>query len=153
MLVLRYLEESLSTFRTSNYLASAVMLGAASEMLFLELCKAISEAIQDPQHAKSFEERTGFKKHMADRVKAVAEWLSHKQSALPPDWQNRDRLLLINKVADLIRDRRNEAGHPQEPPPARTHDEMYALICVFPDYCIKLYELTNWLRQNPSSIA
>jgi hypothetical protein len=38
----KYLEESVSTFRTGNYLASAVMLGAASEMLFLELCQAIA---------------------------------------------------------------------------------------------------------------
>ena len=43
----RYLEEALSTFRTSNYLASTVMLGAASEMLFIEICTAIAAAIRD----------------------------------------------------------------------------------------------------------
>ena len=151
--VLRYLEEALSTFRTSNNLASAVMLGAASEMLFLEVCGAISKAIRDEQEAKKFDERTSSKKNMSDRVKAVMDWLSQNRSQLFPAWQERERAALVNKIADLIRDRRNEAGHPQDPPAIRSHEEMYALICLFPDYCIKLYELKNWLEENPRSIG
>jgi len=150
--VLRYLEEALSTFRTSNYLASAIMLGAASEMLFIEICNAISAAIRDDQERTRFGERTGPRKNMVERVRAVTDWLSQKRSQLPAAWQNPERALLINKIADLIRDRRNEAGHPQDPPASRSHEEMYALLCLFPDYCIKLYELKNWLEQHPSTI-
>src|SRR5690606_23672106 len=39
-----YLAESLTTFRTNCTMASAVMLGAASEMVFLELCDAITQS-------------------------------------------------------------------------------------------------------------
>ena len=59
---------------------------------------------------------------------------------------------LINKIADLIRDRRNEAGHPQDPPAVRTHEEMYALLMVFPDYCVKLYELKRPGRRVPPRV-
>jgi hypothetical protein len=151
--VLRYLEEALSTFRTSNNLASTVMLGATSEMLFLEVCGAISKAIRDEREAKKFDERTGPRKNMSDRVKAVMDWLSQHRLQLLPAWQERERTALVGKIADLIRDRRNEAGHPQDPPAVRSHEEMYALICLFPDYCIKLYELKKWLDDNPRSIG
>ena len=150
--ILCYLQEALSTFRSSNYLASPVMLGAASEMLFIEICTAISGAIHDTQTRSRFDERTGPKKNMVDRVKAVTDWLSQNKAQLSPAWQSPDRPLLINKIADLIRDRRNEAGHPQDPPAVRTHEEMYALLMVFPDYCVKLYELKRWLEGRPGSI-
>jgi hypothetical protein len=151
--LLRYLEEALSTFRMSNYLAAAVMLGAASEMLFLEVRGAISKAIRDEQLAMKFDERTGPKKTMSDRVKAVMEWISQNRPQLLASWQERERVGLADKVADLIRDRRNEAGHPQDPPRVRSREEIYALICLFPDYCIKFYELKNWLEQRPRSIG
>jgi hypothetical protein len=122
--MLRYLEEALSTFRTANNLASAVMLGAASEMLFLEVCEAISKAIRDEQEAKKFTERTGPKKNMSDRVQAVMGWLSQNRSQLLPGWQEGECADVIRKIADLIRDRRNEAGHPRNPPAARSHADM-----------------------------
>ena len=148
----RYVEEALSTFRTSNYLASTVMLGAASEVLFIELCNAIVGALQDDQQRRAFGDRTAPKKNMADRVRAVTDWLSQKKTQLPPAWQNAERPALINKIADLIRDRRNEAGHPQDPPADRSHEEVYAVLVVFPDYCIKLCELKKWLEQNAGTI-
>ena len=79
-------------------------------MLFLEVCGAISKAIRDEQEAKKFDERTSSKKNMSDRVKAVMDWLSQNRSQLFPAWQERERAALVNKIADLIRDRRNEAA-------------------------------------------
>src|SRR5271157_986195 len=108
--ILCYLQEALSTFRSSNYLASTVMLGAASEMLFIEVCTAIGEVIHDPEARSRFDDRTGPKRNMVDRVKAVTDWLSQKKAQLPPVWLSPGRLLLINRIADQIRDRRNEAG-------------------------------------------
>ncbi len=149
----RYLQEAVSTFRSSNYLASAVMLGAASEMLFIEVCTAISGAIQDTQSRANFGKRTAPKCNMVERVRAVTEWLSQNKNQLPDEWRTQERPLLINKIADLIRDRRNEAGHPQDPPAARSHEEMYALLMVFPDYCIKLYSVKTWLDAHPDTIV
>lgn len=149
----KYLEESLSTFRTGNYLASAVMLGAASEMLFLELCAAIAAAIADSSERKKFEDGTGPRKSMVARLAAVVSWIKQKKGQLPGDWQRQEQIGLIDKVADLIRNRRNDAGHPQDPPAVPRHEEMYALLIVFPHFCEKLYELKSWLCANPASIT
>ena len=90
---------------------------------------------------------------MVERVRSVTEWLSHKKDQLPNEWRSQERTLLINKIADLIRDRRNEAGHPQDPPAIRSHEEMYALLMVFPDYCIKLYSLKHCLEAHAGTIV
>jgi hypothetical protein len=148
----KYLEEALLTFRTGTYLASAVMLGAASEMLFLELCQAITGAIADPNGRDRFEDRTGPLKNMVSRMSEVTSWLKQKKRQLPDEWQRQEQFGVIDKVADLIRNRRNDAGHPQDPPAVPTHEEMYALLVVFPHYCKRLYELKAWLLTNPASI-
>jgi hypothetical protein len=151
--VKRYLEESLSTFRTNNLLAAAVMLGATSEMVFLELCSVVAKAIASAGDRKTFEDRTGPRKNMSDRLVAVKDWLNLKKAQLPSGWQRQEQIGLVDKIADLIRNRRNDAGHPQDPPAAMHNEEMYALLVVFPHYCQKLYELKNWLAQRPGTIT
>jgi len=148
-----YLAEALTTFRTGNTLASAVMLGAASEMVFTELCAAIAVGFNDPNERSQFEKKTGQRKNMVERVKAVSDWLSQKKAQLPDDWKNPERHLLVQKIADLIRNRRNDTGHPQDPPAKPSHEEMYALLMIFPDYCEKLYALKTWLNSNPGTIT
>jgi hypothetical protein len=151
--VQRYLEESLSTFRTGNILASAVMLGAASEMIFLEISRAIAVTIADPNARTKFEDKTGPLKMMADRKKTVMDWLIQKKGQLPSDWQRQEQLDLVDTIATLIRQRRNDAGHPQDPPASLTHEEMYAMLLAFPHYCEKVYELMAWLAARPAGIA
>jgi hypothetical protein len=149
----KYLEESISTFCTGNRLASAVMLGAASEMVFLELCEAIAGAIKDVNDRTKFEERTGSRKKMVDRIAAVTNWLNQKKAHLPAEWQRQEQVGLIEKIADLIRNRRNEAGHPQDPPAIQSHEQMYAMLMLFPHFCENLYQLKQWLLANPLSIT
>ena len=148
-----YLAEALTTFRTGNTMASAVMLGAASEMVFNELCAAIIQGFSVPSEATKFQEKTSPKKNMVERVNAVSAWLSQKKNQLPTDWQNVERHHLVHKVADIIRNRRNDSGHPQDPPMKPSHEEMYALLMMFPDYCEKLYSLKTWLNANSKIIA
>ena len=147
-----YLAEALSTFRTGNNLASAVMLGAASEMVFIEVCEAIAEGFADSSDQSAFQTKTGPRKPMVQRIKAVTDWLSAKKTHLPTEWQSAERQQLVQKIADLIRNRRNEPGHPQDPPMKPSHEEMYALLMLFPDYCEKLYVLKTWLQVNKASI-
>lgn len=148
-----YLAEALTTFRTGSTMASAVMLGAASEMLFTELCEAIVLGFADVNQQAIFRDKTGQKKNMVARVRAVSDWLSQKKSQLPDDWKSSERHLLVQKVADLIRNRRNDTGHPQDPPVKPSHEEMYALMMVFPDYCEKLYSLKTWLLENQGAVV
>lgn len=148
-----YLAEALTTFRTGSTMAAAVMLGAASEMVFTELCEAIALGFSDVNQQTTFREKTGQKKNMVERVRAVSDWLSQKKAQLPDDWKSPERHLLVQKVADLIRNRRNDTGHPQDPPVKPSHEEMYALLMIFPDYCEKLYALKTWLLSNQGKIA
>ena len=147
-----YLAEAIGTFRTGNNLASAVMLGGASEMVFIELCKAIAKGFTNTGDGSAFEKKTSARKKMVERVKSVLDWLSQKKSLLPVEWQSAERHQLITKTADLIRNRRNETGHPQDPPMKPSHEEMYALLTLFPDYCEKLYSLKNWLVTKKGAI-
>lgn len=128
------------------------MLGAASEMLFLELCAAVATAIADPTQRKKFEDGTGPRRRMVERLAAAISWINQKRNQLPGDWQRQEHIGLIDKVADLIRNRRNDAGHPQGPPAVPRHEEMYALLVVLPHYCEKLYELKAWLVAHRASI-
>jgi len=148
-----YLAEAICTFRTGSYMASAVMLGAASEMLFIELCQAIADAFSTQADKSAFDQKTGRKSKMAGRVNAVTNWLASKKQLLPSDWQNPERHRLIGQIADLIRNRRNETGHPQDPPMTPSHEEMYALLMLFPDYCEKLQALRSWLHSRKGTIT
>lgn len=148
-----YLAEALSTFRTGSTMASAVMLGAASEMVFTELCEAIALGFADANNQSTFREKTGPKKNMVERVKAVSAWLSERKAQLPDEWKSSERHQLVQKVADLIRNRRNDTGHPQDPPSKPSHEEMYALLMIFPDYCEKLYSLKAWLLASEGTIS
>lgn len=148
-----YLAESLTTFRTNCTMASAVMLGAASEMVFLELCDAITQSFADATKQTAFEKETAPRRKMVARVKAVSNWLSQRGSQLPSEWHSDEQRSLITKLADLIRYARNDAGHPQSPPKKPSHQEMYALLMLFPDYCVKLYCLKRWLAENAGEIT
>jgi hypothetical protein len=148
-----YLAEALSTFRTGNTIASAVMLGAASEMVFVELCDSIATGFSDASEQADFRNKTGYKKKMVDRIQAVLNWLSSKKDQLPDDWKSGERHTLVQKVADLIRNRRNDTGHPQDPPVKPSREEMYALLIVFQDYCEKLYSLKTWLQSKQGKIT
>jgi hypothetical protein len=149
--VKRYLEESLCTFRTGHHLLAVVMLGAASEMVFLEVCKAIATAVVPGDRLK-FEQRTGPRKKMVDRIAAVTSWLNQKKAQLPAEWQRQEQVGSVDKIADFIRNRRNDAGHPHDPTEVPTHEQVYGMLVVFPEYCRKLYELKLWLSDHPGII-
>jgi hypothetical protein len=50
--------------------------------------------------------------------------------------------LMIVAIYDLIRQQRNELGHPREEPPSLTRDDVLGLIQVFVSY----YETAEGLR-------
>lgn len=149
--VYRYLEEAVSTLRTGNLLASAVMLGAASESIFGKMREAITEAIGDENKRASFQTKARSKK-MKDQINAVVGWCNNHRKQLPGEWAGTERIAVIHMVAQLIRKRRNETGHPQDPPAVPSREEMYACLMVFPEYCKNMYELWNWLDDNKGKV-
>jgi len=148
---IRYIEESLSTFRSGNYLASVVMLGAASEKIFVELCDAITTSISDKNEQTRFAKKVNSKR-MKDRLSAVIDWCRNHKTQLCGEWTREEGIEVIEHIADFIRKRRNEAGHPNDPPAVPAHEKMYSYLMVFPEYCKNLCELTVWLDGNKGKI-
>lgn len=145
--VLEYLCEGLGTFRSGNYLAAAVMLGAASEMVFNELCAAIPAVMLDSAARDKLAEKLS-KGKMKDRINTIVGWCRNQKSHLPGTWSGDEQVEDIDKIADLIRRRRNEAGHPEDPPRRPTREQMYSYLMLFPEYCKHLYVLRDWALAN-----
>jgi hypothetical protein len=149
---LRYVQEAVATFRARCYLASAVMLGAASERIFTELSESIGNSIADPAKQTSFRDKA-LKGKMRNRVNTVTGWCRNSRAQLVGEWAEEERVEVIDRLAHFIRSRRNDAGHPQDPPAVPTHEETYASLVVFPDYCKWLYELKSNLDTRPGGIT
>ena len=71
--VLAYLGESLECFSRGTMVASVMMLGIASERVFLLICDSLAESLQDSA------ERTEFEKVLArNAMKPKLDWVSQK---------------------------------------------------------------------------
>ena len=144
--VLLYLAESLNTQRTGNLVASAVMLGIAAERVFLLLSQSLHAALKDPKEKKEFGDILGRfpMKPKLDWVRAKIESLQSRKVRGIPESAG----LVIMAIYDMIRQQRNELGHPREEPPALTRDDVLASIQVFVRYYETAEALRSFLGEN-----
>jgi hypothetical protein len=135
-LVSAYADEAVRCYTNSCYLASAVMLGVASEAAFIEMAEAsvewlessgaaLKKILDDPRqpYAKKFEE---FRKRIEPRKADLPEELADGMS------------LTFDAVLDLLRVRRNDAGHPTGKPVLR--QDQYISLQMFGRYLQRLYQ-------------
>ncbi len=139
-LVSLYLRESLECFSACQYLASAVMLGVATEAAFLDMAKSASVwlgpagkklegILADPQ--KSFNQKV---------QQTYKRLQSHKQE-LPHELRG-GLEVPQQTVLHLIRVNRNESGHPTGVGMERS-DQQNSLR-LFPSYCSSVYRLRRF---------
>ena len=138
--VIAYLLESLNTQRHGNLAASAVMLGIAAERVFLLVCQSLLAAITDTK------DKTKFEKILARfPMKPKVEWVRTKmdtlQNTLPTGFPDNSSLMVVG-MYDLIRNQRNDLGHPREQPPNLERDDVLGNLQVF----IRYYETAENLR-------
>lgn len=139
-LVFTYAEEAVRCYTHECYLASAVMLGVASEAAFLEMAYAsinwlqasgqrLQAVLDNPRepYVKKFEE---FRKRIDPR-----------KSELPPELAD-GMSLTFDSVLDLLRTSRNEAGHPTGKSILR--EDQYNSLQMFGRYLKKLYDLRTF---------
>jgi len=141
-----YLSESLNCFTRGCLIASVVMLGVASERVFLLLCECLANAISDSSEKAKFQkilESTAMKPKM--------DWVLNKvgviQSATPrplPDNVN----IMLATIFDFIRCQRNNLGHPQENPPKVTRDDAYVNLRIFPNYYKMVMQVIDYLSSH-----
>ena len=136
---IRYLEESLTCYRTGTLLASAVMLGCAAENVALLLIDAFGKSIRDSGDRERYEKETD-SWMINSKYKALWKRLEPLCGDLPRPL--RDNLhTVLDRVFDLIRTTRNSAGHPT----GRTveREEMRANFILFPGYCERVLLLVE----------
>lgn len=145
-LALRYVEEALRAFNARSYLATSVMLGVASEQVFLGLAAAYVQA--------SGTTATRLRQLLASprasyfvRFTEFRRLVEHQRGDLPADLSD---VLTLDAVADLLRVTRNAAGHPSDElvdeDTARTHLHMAGR------YLRKMTALRQHFAQRPEPV-
>src|SRR5258708_22659317 len=82
-----YLTEALNSFRAGNYLATAVMMGVASERILIVLRDSIHAAIQEEDRKKKFSQDT--ENRLAKRIyEEVGKKIDPKRDQLPAELQD-----------------------------------------------------------------
>ena len=140
-----YLNEALHTLRIGCLLSSTIALGCASEKLFLLLIEAYAKALPPDRQGK-------FRKDVEGRMikRQFDEFLKHLESAiklkLPADLKD-DLDVHVLGAFTLIRNMRNDAGHPTGKVIDR--QQANANLILFPVYAKHVYRLIDWLNANP----
>jgi len=130
-LALEYIQEAILCFRGGAYRATAVMLGVASEEVFLNLIRGFESKYNKviiPDKYKPFQQiRYDFNKHFEP-----------KKDDLPSDVKNNIEQTL-NGIYDLIKKGRDDSGHPTGI--EITRDEVLASFSVLPIYVERVHKI------------
>ena len=135
-----YLEEGLACYVAGHYKAAAVIVGAASESLVLELRDAVSQRM----HALALPEPKG----LSDwRIKTITDTLYNlidsKAAQLPRELREEFQSYWL-AFSQQVRTTRNDAGHPTSIDPV-SEGGVHASFLVFPDLVRLSAALQAWV--------
>lgn len=142
-----YLVEAIECFRVVRYPAVAVMAGVAAENALLQLAEALMHWLPANKASEIRNLMDGSKtRKLAARVKAELEGRKARGNEI-------GRLLDARafEVESLIRDTRNEAGHPTGVEIDR--DDAFVMLRLLPRQLKLMRELAKWLRSQPAGGA
>jgi hypothetical protein len=143
-LVLMYAGEAVRCYTHECYLASAVMLGVASEAAFLEMAQASVDWLQaagQKLQAVLDNPRQPYVKKFGEFRKRIEP----RKSELPTELAD-GMSLTFDSVLDLLRISRNEAGHPTGKSISR--EDQYISLQMFGRYLQRLYGLRAFFLQS-----
>lgn len=138
-ITLLYLKEAMQAFRSGCMLSSTVMLGVASEHVFLQLLDIINSSVSHRQvYINVFNEKT-----ILQKINKFKNILDQHNRDLPSDIKE-DLDTHFAAVLSVIRTFRNQSGHPT----GRIIDreQVFVLLQLFIPYCKKLYQLMSYFR-------
>jgi len=140
-----YAKEALDTFNNDCYKASAVMIGAASEALILDLRDVLVTKMAD-LNQQAPRGLTGW------QVKTVRDNI---KTALEAKRRDMDRGLrerfegFWSALTDSARRIRNDAGHPKSVDPV-TPEVVHATLLLFHEIAHLVADLKAWIKNNYS---
>jgi hypothetical protein len=142
--VLVYLSESLNSFRHGDRVASTVMLGIAAERVFLLLCESLAAALTSPAEQKAFGKILG-----SFPMNPKLQWVHQKMQSVKGPGFPENANIMVTAIYDLVRNQRNELGHPRDKPPAVSQEDAFVNLQVFPRYYQTAEEVRTFLARNP----
>jgi hypothetical protein len=144
--ITEYLAESLQCFIHGLNRAAAVMLGGASEMAVILLVDSYSNSIADTARRQRFESDIQKASSIFRKYELFEKQFAAIKNLLPKVLSdNVDSLL--RGVFDLIRNSRNEGGHPASGTLV-DRDVVYSHLRLFNPYCRRIYGLIEWFENN-----
>ena len=144
--VLEYLAEALQCYLRDLNRAASVMLGAASEKAVLLLIDSYVASISDATKQAQVKNQVEKANSIFRKFEIFEKGFVHIKANLPKQLtDNVDSLL--RGVFDLIRNSRNDAGHPASGISV-SRDTNYSHLRLFVPYCKRIYELMGWFATN-----
>lgn len=138
-LVLVYAREALAAYSSGCYLATAVMVGVASERALLLLMGSFNDEMLEGEERERFGAILGNERtRIAHTFSQFRKRLEVRKRDLPAEL-GENLTLHLDAVADLLRANRNDAGHPTGR--IVTRDDAYVSLQLFARYVERLWAL------------
>ncbi|MDA2933799.1 hypothetical protein MYX82_05595 [Acidobacteria bacterium AH-259-D05] len=135
-----YITESLSTYNTGNFKASAVMTGVATEALIVSLRDVLVARMTSLGHAVPSQLNHWIVKRVLDVIQAALTPKKNSMSrnlaeAFDAHWPS-----LVHQIRTI----RNDAGHPSSVDPV-TEESVHAQLLIFPVVLDLALQLESWI--------
>lgn len=143
LVVMRYAREALASYTGRCYLASAVMLGVASEAAFLEMASSFTTWLPEKQGAKLGDLVRNPHRNYIAKFAEFRKRIEPIKGELPEELSD-GMALTMDAVLDLLRVYRNDAGHPTGKQVQR--QDAFINLQMFARYLQKLYALKTFFE-------
>jgi hypothetical protein len=145
-LVLIYIQESIQCYLKSNLIASSVMLGVASEAVFMQLYNWFFD---NATNAKLKDKLSRIQKRndLRGKFDIVYGELEREKNLFEVDIRDNMETNL-NGIFQLIRLQRNDSGHPTGKLIPRY--QLFIYLNIFPAYCECVYSILDKLEKIPN---
>lgn len=144
-IVKKYASEAVHAYNSQLYLASAVMIGVASEAAFLELGAAFSRVLSEQSKDRFLSVFDNPKQTYIAKFAEFRKRLEPRKPMIPEELSDGMELWL-NSVLDLLRVYRNDGGHPTGKSIDR--DDCFINLRMFARYIKKMYLLKGFFEKS-----
>lgn len=137
-----YIEEALRCFTSGCNVAAIMMLGIAAESVFLDLCAVVEKGLAGAA-------KTEFEK--LRWVKPKHRWIVERYNALPASARKKlpeSLQLTLLSLYELIRQQRNEVGHPSKQMPKIDREKAFVYFKLFPPFISDIKAFASYCNRN-----
>ncbi len=147
-LALRYLQESVECFLKNNYIASSILLGVSSEIIFNQLFDVFKNSKINSKEKQKEYNSLSQRATIGRKYNIISKKLQSIRDQLGSDIEE-NLNIGFEGIFTLIRLQRNELGHPSGIV-KRTEinkENVHAQLIIFIMYCKMVYSIMNKIKQ------